>query len=148
MYTNYKFVVFTFGNHSYIEPTKPRFVIHPISRDNIATRDETNFSCKAFGIPRPVITWFKDNHSLPKDNRIQGIKALSVLTVDSVAPQDQGSYWCEANSDEGCDKSTIANLTGELSLQFYVWHLPNLVFPHWEKLREVFRKARDRKGRK
>ena len=98
-----------------IEPTKPRFVIHPISRDNIATRGKTNFSCEAFGIPRPAITWFKDNRSLPKDNRIQVNKALSVLTVDSVAPQDQGSYWCEANSDEGWDKSNIANLTGELS---------------------------------
>lgn len=53
---------------------------------------------------------------MPKDNRIQETKSLSVLTVDSVEPQDQGSYWCEANSDEGWNRSTIANLTGKLIL--------------------------------
>lgn len=53
---------------------------------------------------------------MPKDNRIQETKSLSVLTVDSVEPQDQGNYWCEANSDEGWNRSTIANLTGKLIL--------------------------------
>lgn len=96
-----------------VESSRPRFLIHPISRENIATGQNTNFSCEAFGIPRPVITWFKDNRTMPKDNRIQETKALSVLTVDSVEPQDQGSYWCEANSNEGWSRSSIANLTGE-----------------------------------
>lgn len=98
------------------EASKPRFLIHPISREITATGQHTNFSCQAFGIPRPVITWFKNNRSVPKDNRIQETKSLSVLTVDSVEPQDQGSYWCEANSDEGWNRSTIANLTGKLIL--------------------------------
>jgi len=96
-----------------VEPTKPIFLIHPTSRENVPTGEKTSFSCGAFGIPRPVITWFKDNRSAPKDNRIQDTKALSVLTVDSVEPQDQGIYWCEANSDEGWNRSSIANLTGE-----------------------------------
>lgn len=38
--------------------------------------------------------------------------ALSVLTVDSVKQQDQGRYWCEANSDEGWNRSTVVYLTG------------------------------------
>ena len=98
------------------EPSKPRFVIHPISRVNTTTGQQTNFSCKAFGIPRPVITWFKDNRTVyvSKHNRIQETNSLSVLTVDSVEPQDQGSYWCEARSDEGWSGSNIANLSGEL----------------------------------
>ena len=76
-----------------------------------------NFTCEAFGIPSPVITWFKDNSRVPKDNRIQKIKESSVLTVDSVTPQDQGRYWCEANSSEGWNRSTIANLTGEFTVR-------------------------------
>ena len=102
--------------YSPVEPSKPRILIHPISRDNVATGQKTNFSCEAFGIPRPVITWFKDSQEVPK-NQTKEIKAMSVLTVDSVAQHDQGSYWCEANSDEGWNRSTIANLTGELRTQ-------------------------------
>ena len=95
------------------EPSKPRFLIHPISRENIATGERVNFSCQAFGIPRPAVTWFKDNRTVAK-NRIEEIKALSVLTVDFVEQQDQGRYWCEANSVEGWNRSTVANLTGVL----------------------------------
>ena len=94
-----------------VEPSKPRFLIHPVSRENIATGQKTNLSCQAFGIPRPVVTWFKDNRTVAK-NRIKEIKAMSVLTVDSVQQQDQGRYWCEANSKEGWNRSTVANLTG------------------------------------
>ena len=63
-----------------------------------------------------MITWFKDNRSVPKDSRIQETKELSVLTVDSVTPQDQGRYWCEAHSYEGWNRSAIANLTGEFTV--------------------------------
>lgn len=77
--------------------------MHPLSRENIAAGQKTNFSCEAFGIPRPVITWFKDNQRVLK-SRVKEIKAKSVLTVDSVTPQDQGRYWCEANSDEGWNR--------------------------------------------
>lgn len=98
------------------EPSKPRFITNPTSQDNITTGETANFSCEAFGTPRPVITWFKDNRRVPKDNRITEIKALSVLTVHSVVPQDQGKYWCEASSDEGWNRSSIANLTGEFTV--------------------------------
>lgn len=82
-----------------------------------------NFSCEAIGSPRPVITWLKDNRTVPK-NRIKKIEELSVLTVDSVEPQDQGRYWCEANSDEGWNRSTVANLTGEFIIKsFSTYHL-------------------------
>ena len=60
---------------------------------------------------------------MPKDNRIQETNSLSVLTVNSVEPQDQGSYWCEASSDEGWNRSTIANLTGKLVLIKLVFQL-------------------------
>jgi len=99
------------------EPSKPRFLIHPISRGNISTGQKTNLSCQAFGIPRPVVTWFKDNRTVPKD-RIKESKAMSVLTIDSVQQQDQGRYWCEANSDEGWNRSTVANLTGVIDKKF------------------------------
>ncbi|KAL9955849.1 hypothetical protein ACROYT_G037236 [Oculina patagonica] len=92
------------------ESSKPRFVIHPISQDNIVTGEETNFSCEALGIPRPVITWFKDGRKIPKDI-IKHLNTFSLLTIESVEPQDQGKYWCEANSDEGWNRSTMANLT-------------------------------------
>ena len=93
------------------EPSKPRFLIHPISRENIASGEKTNFSCETFGIPRPVVTWIKDNRAVGND-RIKETKGLSVLTIDSVQQQDQGTYWCEANSAEGWSRSAVANLTG------------------------------------
>ena len=71
-----------------------------------------NFTCEALGIPKPAITWFKDGRRMPKEI-IKQTEALSMLTIDSVEPQDQGQYWCEANSNEGWNRSDVANLTGE-----------------------------------
>ncbi|KAL9955843.1 hypothetical protein ACROYT_G037230 [Oculina patagonica] len=93
-----------------VEPSKPRFVIHPIAQDNVLIGKKANFSCEALGIPRPVITWLKDGRRIPKD-RIKENKTFSVLTLDSVKLKDQGEYWCEANSDEGWNRSAVANLT-------------------------------------
>ncbi|KAJ7378970.1 hypothetical protein OS493_018764 [Desmophyllum pertusum] len=92
------------------EPSKPQFSTHPISRNNILTGQSVNFSCEALGIPKPVITWFKDGRRVPKDE-IKGIKAFSLLTFESVERQDQGRYWCEANNNEGWNRSNVANLT-------------------------------------
>ena len=96
---------------SQVEPSKPRFVIQPTSQDNIVTEKKVNFSCEALGIPRPAITWFKNGCMMPVD-MFKQTEALSVLTIESVEPQDQGQYWCEANSDEGASRSADANLTG------------------------------------
>ncbi|KAJ7382311.1 hypothetical protein OS493_035748, partial [Desmophyllum pertusum] len=92
------------------EPSKPQFYTHPISRNNILTGQSANFSCEALGIPKPVITWFKDGRRVPKDE-IKGIKAFSLLTFESVERQDQGIYWCVANNNEGWNRSNVANLT-------------------------------------
>ncbi|KAL9955846.1 hypothetical protein ACROYT_G037233 [Oculina patagonica] len=94
------------------EPSKPRFLINPTSQDNIVAGQKVNFSCEALGIPRPVISWLKDGRRIAK-YRIKEIKTFSVLTIESVEAQDQGKYWCEANSDEGWNRSAVANLTGE-----------------------------------
>ncbi|XP_078348220.1 fibroblast growth factor receptor 1-like isoform X4 [Oculina patagonica] len=93
------------------EPSKPRFVIHPIAQDNFLTGKKANFSCEALGIPRPVITWFKDGRRIPKDRIKVENKTFSLLTIESVELKDQGEYWCEANSDEGWNRSAVANLT-------------------------------------
>ena len=70
------------------------------------------------GIPSPVITWFKNDRKVPKA-RIKEIKAFSLLTIESVEPQDQGQYWCEANSNEGWNRSAVANLTGRYALPIH-----------------------------
>ena len=68
--------------------------------------------CYGSGVPRPVITWFKNGHRVPSFS-VKEFKGHSLLTFDSVHLNDQGMYWCEANSTEGWNRSSSVSLTGK-----------------------------------
>ena len=92
------------------DPLPPRFNLDLPSRINFSAGSKANLSCHASGIPRPVITWFKDGHRVPSLS-VTEFKGYSILDFDSVRLNDQGKYWCEANSTEGWNRSSSVKLT-------------------------------------
>ena len=78
---------------------------------NASHGHKANLTCNVSGIPRPVITWFKDGSRVAR-SLVGEFKGYSMLTLDFVRLNDQGTYWCEANNTEGWDRSSSVNMTG------------------------------------
>ena len=83
---------------------------------NTSIGHKANLTCNVSGIPRPVITWFKDGSRVTR-SLVREFKGYSMLAFDSVRLSDKGKYWCEANNTEGWNRSSTANLTGISKLQ-------------------------------
>ncbi|KAL9955870.1 hypothetical protein ACROYT_G037263 [Oculina patagonica] len=92
------------------KPSPPRFQVDLPLRLNVSAGSKANLSCTASGVPRPVITWFKDGRRIPRSS-VSGVKGSSLLAFETVRLSDQGNYWCEANSTEGWNRSSTVNLT-------------------------------------
>ena len=71
------------------ENTPPKITQHPEDQ-NVTLSSQVILSCVAEGRPQPLIQWYKDD------------KPLSAFeqnyTINSVQPNDRGSYHCRATS--------------------------------------------------
>ncbi|XP_078348250.1 protein amalgam-like [Oculina patagonica] len=101
----------TFGTISlnFEKPSPPNFRLAPPRNINVFAGSTVNLTCEAKGIPRPVVTWYKDGRPVSREN-ISRVNAISLLTLESVGPHDQGEYWCEAQNAEGWNKSSRTSL--------------------------------------
>ena len=100
------------------EPSPPRFNVHPPTQLNISAGSQANLSCNSLGLPRPAITWFKDGRRVSMSS-MKGVKGYSLLAFESIHLNDQGKYWCEANSPEGWNRSSTVTLTGIYRVQSF-----------------------------
>ncbi|KAL9955866.1 hypothetical protein ACROYT_G037259 [Oculina patagonica] len=91
------------------EPSPPKFRLTSPRNMNVFAGSTVNLTCEATGIPRPVVTWYKDGLAVPREN-ISRVNEISLLTLESVEPRDQGDYWCEAHNAEGWNKSFRTSL--------------------------------------
>lgn len=72
----------------------------------ISTQEGNNvtFSCKATGLPRPLITWSKSQGSLPASSSVSSEGPLTILNVRL---EDSGSYDCSAKNTHGTNVSSV-----------------------------------------
>ena len=98
------------------EPSSPRFEMDLPLQLNTSVGHKANLTCNSSGIPRPLITWFKEGSRVTR-SLIRGFKGYSMLVFDFVRRNDQGKYWCEANNTEGWNRSSTTNLAGISNLQ-------------------------------
>lgn len=94
---------------------RPDFVEVPLNH-SAGIQSNVTFSCKATGLPRPSITWTKDNDSdfLQSNPRARVItdvkKGHSQLIITGVNLEDYGIYQCLARNEAGVKKSRLAYL--------------------------------------
>ena len=71
--------------------------------------------CNATGVPKPNITWQKDNVDInaSADSRISISQDGAQLNITNLSRTDTGEYKCVANNSEGSNTSKPATLTVE-----------------------------------
>lgn len=86
-------------------PSPPNITNTPPREVYAASGSLVNLTCKATGVPLPVVTWFKDGILMPKE-KLTGGKADSQITFQAVTSTDQGNYSCEARNAVGWERSS------------------------------------------
>ncbi|XP_051944306.1 obscurin isoform X9 [Hippocampus zosterae] len=77
-------------------------------------------ACKATGVPKPAITWYKDGRIVEADPHhiiIEDPDGSCTLILDNMTAQDSGQYMCFATSSAG-NASTLGKITVQVPPRF------------------------------
>ncbi|XP_051809579.1 obscurin [Acanthochromis polyacanthus] len=86
-------------------------------------------ACKATGVPKPAITWYKDGRTVEADPHhiiIEDPDGSCTLILDNMTADDSGQYMCFATSSAG-NASTLGKITVQVPPRF-VNKIRNAVF--------------------
>ncbi|XP_064848045.1 obscurin-like [Oncorhynchus masou masou] len=86
-------------------------------------------ACKVTGVPKPVVTWYKDGHAVEADPHhiiIEDPDGSCTLILDNMTVDDSGQYMCFATSTAG-NASTLGKITVQVPPRF-VNKMRNAVF--------------------
>ncbi|KAM9719631.1 obscurin isoform 6-T7 [Menidia menidia] len=86
-------------------------------------------ACKATGVPKPVITWYKDGRTVEADPHhiiIEDPDGSCTLILDNMTADDSGQYMCLATSSAG-NASTLGKITVQVPPRF-VNKMRNAIF--------------------
>ncbi|XP_014245974.2 uncharacterized protein LOC106664605 [Cimex lectularius] len=99
------------------EEVKPYFTSYEKMHSIIAKTagDNCTLICKAFGIPKPVTKWYKDDHELKN-------KVRSSLNFTQLSVKDSGTYTCIVSNSQGTiqHKSKLKVYESEVELPIFV----------------------------
>ncbi|XP_055255516.1 hemicentin-2 isoform X3 [Moschus berezovskii] len=83
----------------------PQVSIHTRSQ-HFSQGMEVRVRCSASGYPAPLISWSREGRALQEDSRVR-VDAQGTLIIQGVAPEDAGSYSCQAANEIGRDEETV-----------------------------------------
>lgn len=82
---------------------------------NLQPGDTFNVSCRAVGVPVPLIVWRLNWGHVPEKCRSTSVNGFGVLTCENVEVRDSGAYSCEIINSMGTHfvtPDTILNVNG------------------------------------
>ncbi|MEQ2303885.1 hypothetical protein AMECASPLE_021306 [Ameca splendens] len=86
-------------------------------------------ACKVIGVPKPVVTWYKDGRTVEADPHhiiIEDPDGSCTLILDNMTADDSGQYMCFATSPAG-NASTLGKITVQVPPRF-INKMRNAVF--------------------
>ncbi|XP_070774234.1 obscurin [Enoplosus armatus] len=86
-------------------------------------------ACKATGVPKPMVTWYKDGRTVEADPHhiiIEDPDGSCTLILDNMTADDSGQYMCFATSAAG-NASTLGKITVQVPPRF-VNKMRNAIF--------------------
>ncbi|KAM9324527.1 hemicentin-1 [Gastrophryne carolinensis] len=78
----------------------------------VAVDTETIMECKASGIPKPHVDWFKDDVNLKTSSQHVINHNLGSLKIEKTQYSDAGEYICEAQNDAGKSSEKVTLIVG------------------------------------
>ncbi|XP_050360925.1 peroxidasin [Nymphalis io] len=78
----------------------PAFITVPKDQ-TVTIGDTAQFMCTARGVPKPVITWYRNTMVLPPNENIVLRNDNQNLTIIETTDDDDGLYHCRAENSEG-----------------------------------------------
>ena len=87
--------------------TSPRFTVKPPAKVSVRLGGTLTLNCSASGVPRPVVSWKKQEGQLPfgRSQQING-----ELVIRGFQPSDAGNYICVATSAGVVDVETYTEV--------------------------------------
>uniref|UniRef100_A0A8C7PIZ6 receptor protein-tyrosine kinase n=1 Tax=Oncorhynchus mykiss TaxID=8022 RepID=A0A8C7PIZ6_ONCMY len=101
------------GQNTHLDTQAP-VLLQNLSDCSVNISSSVTLSCRAHGVPRPFITWYKDQHTLLQGSGIVIAQGGENLHIDRITVEDQGLYTCQATNERGSAESSA-----------YIW-LPSL----------------------
>ncbi|XP_041987312.1 peroxidasin [Aricia agestis] len=99
----------------------PAFLTVPQDQ-TVTIGDTAHFYCKARGVPKPSITWYRNTMVLPPSENIELSDENQNLTIIEVSEDDDGLYHCRAENTEG-----LTEISAVLKVQQLIIGPPKIV---------------------
>ena len=107
-------------------PSEPPRVSVPATSVGVEGRD-LHLECSVTGQPTPTVLWYRLGQEVGRDARIRALGPH--LTIQSVAPFDEGDYECFAKNRAGTDRATVdVQVIGELTRAILTFIKQNRIF--------------------
>ncbi|CDQ94900.1 unnamed protein product [Oncorhynchus mykiss] len=90
----------------YITVLEAPVLLQNLSDCSVNISSSVTLSCRAHGVPRPFITWYKDQHTLLQGSGIVIAQGGENLHIDRITVEDQGLYTCQATNERGSAESS------------------------------------------
>ena len=83
-----------------LNSTVPPSIIEASKNIHTSAGQKVQIRCSAYGAPRPIITWIKNNVHITQANRYS-VSSSGTLTIQDVGKADEGRYECVARNSIG-----------------------------------------------
>ncbi|KAF4075767.1 hypothetical protein AMELA_G00222560 [Ameiurus melas] len=81
-------------------------LLQNLSDCSVNISNSVTLQCPASGVPRPLVTWYKDRRKLKQVSGIMLEPEDGTLHIDRIAVEDEGLYTCEATNERGSVESS------------------------------------------
>lgn len=94
----------------YLLTDAPMILNHPQNNTSALTGQSVIISCNISALPRPEVTWLRDNDTVEYDHRVELLEDGS-LYISNVMLIDDGLYQCVATNVNGSAESDFGMLS-------------------------------------
>lgn len=96
--------------------TVPPSIVESPTDVIVSAGQTVEIRCSAYGAPKPIITWIKNNVHITDANRYS-VSSSGALTIRDVGKNDEGRYECAARNSIG---AASAQMTLTVQSKIYI----------------------------
>ncbi|XP_015767382.1 PREDICTED: peroxidasin homolog [Acropora digitifera] len=97
-----------------VRPRVPPSIVESPTDILVAAGQTVEIRCSAYGAPKPIVTWIKNNVHITQGNRYT-VSSSGTLSIQDVGKADEGRYECAARNSIGAASAQMT-LTVQISV--------------------------------